>query len=361
MLVLYLASIQSQTGLMFLVLGIISGCYLLNLFGAVSSIRKIRLKTFPLIKSTEGKHLNVSLELENLSSHLLGMLKVTCPYGTLFRVGTIEAHSSLHLSPELKIPSRGVYRLSELKMISSYPFGLVQSSGKIKKEGEIVVFPEIYHCRAPQASGFEPMVGGAFTGKHKNASGSDFAGVREYRSGDPVRSIHWKSSSKGNGLMVREFNEELSGRISFILDCSPGKSPDGEDLFDQAARAAGSLAFSALELDHHIEMIDLNELKLMHNPSFADGEAILEALARMEIKADCLNLHNLNIATGAISSKSSVCLILCQLNNSVHDFIRQLQTERRVISVYLPEKFHGQNDLPKGVKIKFYGSRNILE
>ena len=81
------------------------------------------------------------------------------------------------------------------------------------------------------------------------------------------------------------FEEELAGRVGLILD--DGHSGDAK-IFDDAARAAGSLMFSALDAGHHVEWISLGELTLRLVPPFADGQEILDRLARMPLAPGCL-------------------------------------------------------------------------
>ncbi|HBY06025.1 MAG: hypothetical protein UV38_C0002G0223 [candidate division TM6 bacterium GW2011_GWE2_42_60] len=51
-------------------------------------------------------------------------------------------------------------------------------------------------------------------------SGSDFDQLREYQPGDDVRFIDWKSSARGQHLVVREYRDERSRSIHLLLDCS---------------------------------------------------------------------------------------------------------------------------------------------
>lgn len=116
------------------------------------------------------------------------------------------------------------------------------------------------------------MVGGKFRGHRQTGAGDHFSGVRPQQPGDSLRQIHWASSAKGLGLMVKVFDEELSGRVAVVLDC--GSSGDAA-AFDDAVRAAGSLVFAALDAGHHVEWLDLASLEPDLIPPFADGHAIL--------------------------------------------------------------------------------------
>lgn len=345
---------RSLSGLLFLIIGIIIGCYVINIIKAFTSIRNLRIADIPTIRITEKKETSVAIALSNQSSSDIGMFKLVSPYGTLFKIGTVPCKSTLHVSPETTFSTRGVYKLSQLNLHSAYPFGFIECSKRLTLDGEFVVFPAIYDCPTPPAAGYEPMVGGAYASQHRTLSGNDFAGIRPMQPGDPVKYIHWKSSSKGRGLMVKEFNEELSGRISFILDNSPAVAENGEKALDWAARCAGSLIFSALDKGHHTELIDLNSFEILSIPPYSDGDMVLEALARTGEKEKCLNPQSLGKAVSMVSGKSSLCLILSRSDTEIGNYIRTLIEDRRSVSVYLPAGEAGKAEFPAAVSLNFF-------
>ena len=357
---LYLASMRTLSGLLFLIIGIIFGCYVLNIFRAISSIRNLKIVELPTLKTTEKEKASVAVVLRNLSSSDIGMIDLVSPYGDLLKIGTIPGKSNIHISPEVTFNTRGIYRFSQLDVRSAYPFGLVQYSRKISQDGEFIVFPAIYDCPSPPAAGYGPMVGGGYTGRHKSMSGGDYSGIRPMQPGDPVKYIHWKSSSKGTGIMVKEFNEELSGRISFILDCSPALAENGEKVLDWAARCTGSLIFSALDKGHHTELVDLGSLELLSIPPYSDGDMILEALARTVEKEGCMNINNFEKAVSMLPVKSSLCLVLGRFDVEIGNYIHNLIKERRVVSIYLPAGAVEDSAFPSTSSVKYYDNDHVL-
>lgn len=49
----------------------------------------------------------------------------------------------------------------------------------------------------------------------------NFSGVRPYARGDSLRHIAWKISSRGQGLMVKEFEKVVSCEVNIVLNMSP--------------------------------------------------------------------------------------------------------------------------------------------
>jgi uncharacterized protein (DUF58 family) len=72
--------------------------------------------------------------------------------------------------------------------------------------------------------------------------GTDLYGVREYRSGDSLRRIHWKTSARRGALVVREFEPPGLKVLALLLDSEPATAAAA----DQLARLAASEAWDCL-------------------------------------------------------------------------------------------------------------------
>jgi uncharacterized protein (DUF58 family) len=72
--------------------------------------------------------------------------------------------------------------------------------------------------------------------------GTDLYGVREYRSGDSLRRIHWKTSARRGELVVREFEPPGLKVLALLLDPDPATQAAA----DQLARLAASEAWDCL-------------------------------------------------------------------------------------------------------------------
>ncbi len=359
--ILYVVSMQSYSGLLLLILGIVFGLYILNTFGAVRSGRALRFIAPSSVVCTEGEALRGTWEIENPSKHLAGHSTLLSPFGPLLRVGSVPPGDSVHLTPDLSLSRRGVYPFGKLQLETTYPFGLMRVQRNLPIEGEIVVHPFVYKCPSPPAAGFEPTVGGKFKGYNRSSSGDSFHGVRPHQPSDPMKSIHWASSAKGQGIMVKEFDEELSGRVALIMDTTPGNNDSGDDLLDWSSRAAGSLMLAALDEGHQVEFIRLGDECARSVPPFADGDVVLDALARLEPNKKARTVETLDDAVSRTPPKAGVCLILTGIDDAVRALIteRLLPAKRKVI-VYLPDCRRGEaTDLP--VPVRFFAARELVE
>ena len=73
-------------------------------------------------------------------------------------------------------------------------------------------------------------------------SGNELFGVREYRPGDSLRRIHWRSTARHGELVVREF--EPPGAQTLGIFCDP--QPVDTEVADQVARIAASEAWDCM-------------------------------------------------------------------------------------------------------------------
>jgi len=96
------------------------------------------------------------------------------------------------------------------------------------------------HMREVEASHAAPRAG----------SGTEMFGIREYRAGDPLRRIHWRSSARHGELIVREF--EPPGVQTLGIFCDP--LPAAPEVADQIARLAASEAWDCLRAGGRVVM-----------------------------------------------------------------------------------------------------------
>jgi uncharacterized protein (DUF58 family) len=134
--------------------------------------------------------------------------------------------------------SRGPILAQDWVLESSDPLGFYRFRRK-GSDGEIgLVLPRFTSLTpAPQARELEAGVSAPRAG-----SGTELFGVREYRAGDPLRRIHWRSSARLGELVVREY--EPPGVQTLGIFCDP--SPPTPEVADQLARLAASEAWDCI-------------------------------------------------------------------------------------------------------------------
>jgi uncharacterized protein (DUF58 family) len=117
---------------------------------------------------------------------------------------------------------RGRYRATAFEVLSSFPFGFFGRRVRGAAETAFTVFPR---PRPVPRSLLPPEADEAAWGPQPSPARGDedeFKELREYRTGDPPRKIHWKTSARVNALMIREMETARRSRVTVLLDTSSG-------------------------------------------------------------------------------------------------------------------------------------------
>src|SRR5262249_52154644 len=94
-----------------------------------------------------------------------------------------------------------------------------------------------------------PLPEFALPGTHKYQQGGvafaasvgeseEFVSLRDYRPGDPLRHVHWRSSARTGRLVVKEFEDEFFVRHALVLDTFA--TPEQGLAFEEAVSVAAS-------------------------------------------------------------------------------------------------------------------------
>lgn len=154
-------------------------------------------------------------------------------------------------TPELR---RGIYFLERIEMTCCFPFGLVWWRRNVKtkpKPGQstLTVLPRVY----PISGNFLLHLKGVTSAMGLSASNSKIVvqstsvrTVREFKTGDSIRHIHWPSSARTGKLLVRDFDSETLPVYDVVLDLRANwKTPEQFEL-------AVTLVHSLIHLGHRL-------------------------------------------------------------------------------------------------------------
>ncbi len=115
----------------------------------------------------------------------------------------------------------------------------------------------------------------------------EFMSMRDYRPGDPPRTIHWRSWAKTGRPMVKEYQDEFLSRHGLILDTfqnlsNPRNSADR--CFEEAVSVAASLACSVATGDSLLDLLFVNNQAYCFTAGRSVGHSrqLLEVLATVQ-------------------------------------------------------------------------------
>lgn len=331
---MHLASITSQSGLLIWIVGLITACLVINAAAAMRAVRNVRLLPPSRTLIEEGSAALEPWEVQNSGKSPARLITVESKNRVWLALAEIPAQGAASAIPRDVFKKRGVYHLEDAWLVSLYPFGLVKAMRPIDSDAEVLIFPKLQETSAPEVRGLDPMVGGRHSGPGRIASGETFAGIRPAQPGDSFKQIHWKSSAKGGGLMVKTFEEELAGRAAILVYCDPN-SPIAE----ACLRTAGSLALAGIDAGHQIEFHNLNEQRLIRIPPFGDRTRLLEELARYDVSAKSSQdtLDNIPV-------RSAIHVVATSWSTQLQSRLKPLLAGDRLLILHLPAGIRAQTD-----------------
>jgi uncharacterized protein (DUF58 family) len=203
----------------------------------------------------QGEEVSVDVILRGDAHHARLSLSITDPYMTPTRLFLphLEAAEEVVFATVRTASRRGPVQGGTLEVSSSGPLGVATARRSVAAGGATLIYPKVVPLAwFPGVEGSnEP--GLPATSTHRRGTGQDYLGIREYRTGDSPRHVHWPSSARHGSLMVREFEQERPQRLAILIDTSADLGTEGTPL-DACCSAAASVAILALERGQPVDL-----------------------------------------------------------------------------------------------------------
>jgi uncharacterized protein (DUF58 family) len=200
--------------------------WMLNFLGARRRLRRLRLHRWveqPIFANTP---IHITFEAASFTASFpLGVrLEDRGPdHSRTWFVPWGRERTSYRFQDTIRLPRRGWYEWQPPQATTGYPFGLVEgtlSAGAVERK---LVFPQLGRLhlgRLRRFLGHAVSAAGRsrFRPRRNPAAQDEIHGVREFRSGDSPRWIHWRTTAHRGELMVREFEETPMDNLVLLLD-----------------------------------------------------------------------------------------------------------------------------------------------
>lgn len=134
-----------------------------------------------------------------------------------FVLDRVEPRGVREVSYPVRSPVRGRFRVGPLSVRLTDPFGLCELSRSFPTSGSLTVTPAVSPLPAVRLGGNWAGGGDAAT-RALASSGTDDAATREYRYGDDLRRVHWRSTARVGELIVRREEQPFRNRATLLLD-----------------------------------------------------------------------------------------------------------------------------------------------
>jgi uncharacterized protein (DUF58 family) len=176
---------------------------------------------------------------------------------------------------------RGVYPLEAVTLSTTFPFGFFRKERDIRAPGEIVIWPRTDHPVGPPRPGMGRGSSHNAVGSRQAGPRGEFRGLRDYRSGDDARDIHWRSTARRAEPVVREYDREVSDTLWVCLDTRA----DPDERAEAAVAIAASLCARASAQGHRFGLA-AGETIVSPDVGVGHLERILDSLARVDFSTE---------------------------------------------------------------------------
>ncbi len=160
----------------------------------------------------------------------------------------IKSGQTRYSSYRVLFSERGLYRAGPAVVSNRFPLPLIQCGFRTEQVSELVVAPAIGVLAADWKQRVTGKAGQSeWRSSVRGPDEDEFFGIRKWRSGDNMRSIHWRSTAKQGQPMVKQFDRPVSQDIAIVLDLfADPQRTHAETSYDDAREICESiLSFAA--------------------------------------------------------------------------------------------------------------------
>ena len=232
-----------------------------------------------------------------------------------------EGEAQVELTPL----RRGILRFKGVTLARPDPLGLFRSFVRTPAAQTILILPKRHLLPPIALPGMMKYQEGGVALAANVGRSEEFVALRDYRHGDPMRHIHWRSWAKTGKPIVKEFEDEFFVRHALVLDTFTDE-PHSE-MLEEAVSVAASFACTVLTQESLLDLLFVGN----QSYCFTAGRGLAQADQMLEILASVTNCADKNFETlehlvlSHISAVSGCICVLQRWDDDRKVFIKKLR------------------------------------
>lgn len=250
-----------------------------------------------------------------------------------FRIATLENAAVPPIPPQGEVETqiavtplrRGLFRFAGLTLSRTDPFGLFRAFAKIPAPETMLILPKRYPLPEIILPGTTRFHQGGVALASNVGQSDEFVSLREYRRGDPLRRIHWRSWARIGKPIVREFEDEFFARYAMVLDTFSDE-PFSEP-FEEAVSVAASFACAIRTQESLLDLLFVGAQAYCFTTGrgLAHVDQMLEILASVRVCTDKPFETLETLALNHADAVSGCICILLSWNEPRRRFVKKLK------------------------------------
>jgi uncharacterized protein (DUF58 family) len=252
------------------------------------------------------------------------------------RVPALAPGASVEVEVQAQALRRGVVHSHGVTVGRADPLGLLKSLARAPQRSNFIVLPRRYTLpplNLPGARRYQP---GGVTLASSVGDSEEFVGLRDYRPGDPLQRIHWKSFARTARPIVREYQDEYFERHALVLDTFAGAAEGGS--FEEAVSIAASFVYTIDTRECLLDLLFVGAEAYNHTAGRGQMQAgnLLEVLAGVR---PCRDKPFATLANAVLAQRQALTGCICVLlgwNEERAEMVRRLRAggvSLRVVAV----------------------------
>lgn len=199
------------------------------------------------------------------------------------QVAPMTAHETVEVRVEVLPLRRGVLRFVGATLARPDPLGVFRSFIRVPVPQSVLILPRRYNLQSIDLPGSMRYQEGGVALATNIGRSDEFVALRDYRHGDPMRHIHWRSWARIGKPIVKEFEDEFFVRHALILDTFD-EEPNSEVL-EECVSVASSFACTVLTQESLLDLLFVGN----QSYCFTAGRGLAHADQMLEIMASVQN------------------------------------------------------------------------
>lgn len=318
-------------------------------------------QTQEIDRCRRGESLDFAIRLKNRLPILYPKLESWFAVSDLFSGDDRFSSSTMALAPlevrDCDFPVRfdhlGVYEAGVRQVVMHDLLGLFSGSMKGREVRRIHVEPRVFALDRAYIS--DTLSDSEIMLVPTPTDGSEYAGVREYVWGDPIKTIHWKLSARSEDYLTKQFEGYGTVGVTVVMDfVSPAYDTETlMSLFDCVVETALSVGFYAEQNGMEYEFVyadQFGERREFNKGHFGKGyfsgfTELINDMPRMTVSTgvhkglDLLKMEGLTQ-----HAHGNIVFCTADVNQQLVDVILQLKMRKKhpVLFAAVPDSLQGE-------------------
>ena len=222
--------------------------------------------------------------IERLDIYLRVPEGLAAPHADRATAVHLRRDEQRELELELTAQRWGVHTLGPLYVRARDPIGLLDAEGVLPRSPQVRVYPLQDTLRRILQPRDTQVFSGSEVARRKG-EGIEFADIRPWASGDPLKRINWRVSARRNDLWVNESHPERNTDVILFVDSFEEARQSDAGTLDLAVRATAALADAYIRRRDRVGLVSFGGILRWLTPGMGRVQLyrIVDALLDTEV------------------------------------------------------------------------------